>query len=135
MDSTALNGHYTKYRYQAKTFITDFNLDFIEGNVIKYIARAEDKGEKEKDIRKAIDYLDSLQKLKTREPKNDSNFKIRDFLTSLFVFADQFSHWQEKAIIHAGLYILTLSNHHLEQVKKILTTELHGLHIEGIFSE
>ena len=133
--NTTLNAHYTKYRYQAKAFIMDFNLDFIEGNIIKYIARAEDKGEKEKDIRKTIDYLDSLQKIKTREPKNENNFKVRDFLTSLFVFADQFSQWQEKAIIHAGLYILTLSNHHLEQVKKILTTELHGLHIEGIFSE
>lgn len=133
--NTTLNAHYTKYRYQAKSLIMDFNLDFIEGNIIKYIARAEDKGEKEKDIRKAIDYLDSLQKIKTREPKNENDFKVRDFLTSLFVFADQFSQWQEKAILHAGLYILTLSNYHLEQVKNILTTELHGLRIEGVFSE
>jgi hypothetical protein len=41
-----------------KKIIKDYDLNFNEGNVIKYVARAKHKGTHIKDLEKAIDYLE-----------------------------------------------------------------------------
>ncbi len=55
--------HYKQYAIQPIEFITKNNLDFCEGNVIKYTVRHEDKGG-EADIDKAIHYLNLIKELK-----------------------------------------------------------------------
>jgi len=48
--------HYTKMAIQPVEYIVANNLDYLEGNVIKYVSRHKNKGGAE-DIRKAIHYL------------------------------------------------------------------------------
>jgi hypothetical protein len=51
--------HYdNKKNYDVIDFIKDYDLNFNEGNVIKYVARAKHKGTHIKDLEKAIDYLE-----------------------------------------------------------------------------
>jgi hypothetical protein len=47
--------HYEKCKIQPKDYIRANNLDFFEGNVVKYVSRHKEK-EGEKDILKVIDY-------------------------------------------------------------------------------
>jgi hypothetical protein len=47
--------HYEKCAIQPKDYIRANNLDFFEGNVVKYISRHKDK-EGARDIMKVIDY-------------------------------------------------------------------------------
>ncbi len=47
--------HYEKCAIQPKDYIRANNLDFFEGNIVKYITRHKDK-EGAKDIKKVIDY-------------------------------------------------------------------------------
>lgn len=57
--------HYNKGKYEVIDVIEDWELNFNLGNAVKYIARAEHKGKKEEDIKKAIWYLErELQKYK-----------------------------------------------------------------------
>lgn len=49
--------HYKKYAIQPIEFISKNNLTYIQGNVLKYILRFNDKNGKE-DIAKAIHYLE-----------------------------------------------------------------------------
>jgi hypothetical protein len=58
--------HYdNKKNYDVIDFIKDYDLNFNEGNVIKYVARAKHKGTQIKDLEKAIDYLErELQHLR-----------------------------------------------------------------------
>lgn len=51
--------HYLKYNITPTTYIIENNLNFLEGNVIKYVTRHKDKN-KEEDIKKAIRYLEIL---------------------------------------------------------------------------
>lgn len=48
--------HYSKMKVQPAYFINENNLQFAEGNAIKYICRHKYKGGEE-DIKKAIHYL------------------------------------------------------------------------------
>lgn len=50
--------HYITGNYEAIDVIEDWDLNFCLGNAIKYIARANHKGNKEDDIKKAIWYLE-----------------------------------------------------------------------------
>lgn len=43
--------------YDVIDFITDYDLNFNRGNVIKYIARAGKKADDLSDLRKALDYI------------------------------------------------------------------------------
>ena len=52
--------HYRKMKIQPAEFINENNLPFAEGNAIKYICRHKKKG-KEKDIDKAIHYLEMIK--------------------------------------------------------------------------
>ena len=51
--------HYKDYKIQPSVFINGNKLLFAEGNAIKYICRHKSKG-KEKDIEKAIHYLEMI---------------------------------------------------------------------------
>ena len=52
--------HYKSMKIQPAQFINENNLPFAEGNAIKYICRHKKKG-KEKDIDKAIHYLEMIK--------------------------------------------------------------------------
>jgi len=56
--------HYKKFEIQPIEFITKNNIPFIEGNIIKYICRWQDKGGVE-DLNKVIHYVELLKELKT----------------------------------------------------------------------
>jgi hypothetical protein len=51
--------HYKKYKIQPTEFIHTNNLNFIQGNVIKYLLRYKDKNGLE-DLQKAKHYIDLL---------------------------------------------------------------------------
>ena len=51
--------HYTKGRTQPWDYIRDNELDYFEGNVIKYVTRHKEKGGKT-DIEKAKTYLEKM---------------------------------------------------------------------------
>ena len=51
--------HYLKYAITPTTYIIENKLDFLEGNVIKYVTRHKDKN-KQEDLRKAIRYLEIM---------------------------------------------------------------------------
>ena len=51
--------HYKKYAIQPTEYILKNNMNFIEGNIIKYVTRYKDKNGLE-DLRKARHYLDIL---------------------------------------------------------------------------
>lgn len=70
--------HYKKYAIQPIEFISANNLDYFQGNVLKYICRHKDKNGAE-DIKKAIHYLELILELqytnhesKTKEPNRQS---------------------------------------------------------------
>lgn len=49
--------HYNNGKYECIDVIEDWDLDFCLGNAVKYICRAEYKGNYKQDIEKAIWYL------------------------------------------------------------------------------
>jgi Protein of unknwon function (DUF3310) len=49
--------HYNKGKYEVIDVIEDWNMGFNLGNVIKYVARADHKGEPTVDLYKALFYL------------------------------------------------------------------------------
>jgi len=49
--------HYTQCKYECIDVLDELNLGFCLSNVIKYIWRHRDKGNSEKDLRKAAWYL------------------------------------------------------------------------------
>ena len=53
--------HYAKYKIQPFDIIDEYNLDFYEGNALKYILRYKDKGGK-KDLEKAMHYIETIIK-------------------------------------------------------------------------
>jgi hypothetical protein len=50
--------HYNKGKTEVWDFILDQNLDFLLGNVVKYVCRAGSKGDPLTDIKKAKAYVD-----------------------------------------------------------------------------
>ena len=59
LDKQVDGDHYKSMKIQPAQFINENNLPFAEGNAIKYICRHKKKG-KEKDIKKAIHYLEMI---------------------------------------------------------------------------
>lgn len=49
--------HYKKYAIQPIEFISKNNLTYIQGNIIKYVMRANDKGGLQ-DLKKALHYIE-----------------------------------------------------------------------------
>jgi len=60
--------HYCLDAIQPVDYIDANDLDFFEGNVIKYVTRHKRKGGAD-DIKKAIHYLEMILKRKYNEPK------------------------------------------------------------------
>ena len=58
--------HYKNFKLQPIEFIFENSLDFIEGNIIKYICRHDIKGGAE-DLKKARHYIDLLISFKYPE--------------------------------------------------------------------
>lgn len=52
--------HYTMGGIEVFDFITAWDLNFAEGNVVKYVVRAPYKGKEIQDLKKARWYLDRL---------------------------------------------------------------------------
>lgn len=52
--------HYNQGKYEVIDVILDWGLGFVEGNIIKYIARSEHKENRLEDLKKARWYLDYL---------------------------------------------------------------------------
>ena len=52
--------HYNQGRFEVIDVIEDWDLNFCEGNVVKYVARHRHKGEPLEDLRKARWYIDRL---------------------------------------------------------------------------
>ena len=56
LDKQVGGNHYKNCGIQPVQYIHANNLDYLEGNVIKYITRHRTKGQGKKDIEKAIHY-------------------------------------------------------------------------------
>ena len=54
--------HYNAGKIEVIDAIVDWNLDFVGGNVVKYVTRAKHKGDELGDLKKARWYLDYLIK-------------------------------------------------------------------------
>jgi hypothetical protein len=59
LDKQVDGDHYKGMKIQPAQFINENNMQFAEGNAIKYICRHKKKG-KRKDIEKAIHYLEMI---------------------------------------------------------------------------
>lgn len=59
MDASLSPGWYTRFSIQPLTFIAANNLDFLTGNIIKYVCRHDARNGVE-DLEKARVYLDAL---------------------------------------------------------------------------
>ena len=62
--------HYTRFTIQPITFISENHLDFLTGNVIKYVCRHDAKNGLE-DLMKARRYLDELITRTEKETRHD----------------------------------------------------------------
>ena len=60
LDKQIGGSHYRDCGIQPVEYIYANQLDFLEGNVIKYITRHRTKGEGEKDIQKVIHYAEMI---------------------------------------------------------------------------
>jgi hypothetical protein len=60
--------HYNVGKIEVITAIDDWKLDFCLGNAVKYIARANHKGHKIDDLKKAIWYLNHAIEREIVEP-------------------------------------------------------------------
>ena len=63
--------HYTQGQYEVIDVIEDWNLGFHLSNALKYIARANYKGQKEEDLKKAIWYIQRELGLNKAERNSD----------------------------------------------------------------
>ena len=69
MDTPLTPGWYTRFPIQPLTFIAANHLDFLTGNVIKYVCRHDARNGVE-DLEKARVYLDALIERARRRPDN-----------------------------------------------------------------
>lgn len=75
-ESDAVNhpAHYNSGKFEVIDVIEDWHLGFHSGNVVKYIARAQHKGNELQDLKKARFYLDRLIcNLETNKTEKDIN--------------------------------------------------------------
>jgi|TARA_R110000868_G_scaffold248075_5_gene504430 hypothetical protein len=64
LDRQVGGNHYKEFAIQPIEFIVKNKIPFIEGNIIKYICRWEEKGKVE-DLDKVIHYVELLKELDT----------------------------------------------------------------------
>ena len=63
LDKQVGGDHYKHCGIQPVEYIAQNNLDYFEGNVVKYITRHKTKGEGAKDIQKVIHYAELILEL------------------------------------------------------------------------
>jgi hypothetical protein len=64
--------HYKKLQIQPVEYIYANKLDFLEGNIVKYVTRHRTKGEGAKDIKKVIHYAQMILELRYGDKINAS---------------------------------------------------------------
>ena len=65
--------HYNQGKFEVIDVLEDWNLDFHDGNTVKYIARAKHKGTELEDLEKAAWYLErKIQNLRKKKEKNNA---------------------------------------------------------------
>ena len=64
--------HYKKLQIQPVEYIYVNELDFLEGNIVKYVTRHRTKGEGAKDIKKVIHYAQMILELRYGDKINAS---------------------------------------------------------------
>ena len=64
--------HYKKLKIQPIEYIHANDLDFLQGNVVKYITRHKDKNGAA-DVRKALHYCQLILELEYKEESNGTN--------------------------------------------------------------
>jgi hypothetical protein len=69
-DSVDHPTHYNSGSIEVIDAIEDWKLGFHEGNVVKYVARAQHKGRELEDLKKAAWYLNRLIELKSRPARS-----------------------------------------------------------------
>lgn len=67
--------YYVGTRIQVSDFISEFNLNYFEGNIVKYIVRHRSKNGIE-DLKKARWYLDRLIKKEEKSKPDEDNLKV-----------------------------------------------------------
>tara|TARA_Y100001938_G_C7963512_1_gene365565 strand:- start:521 stop:760 length:240 start_codon:yes stop_codon:yes gene_type:complete len=67
--------YYVGTRIQVSDFISEFNLNYFEGNIVKYIVRHRDKNGIE-DLKKARWYLDRLIKKEEKAKPDEDDLKV-----------------------------------------------------------
>ena len=70
--------HYSRFKVQPSKFINDNNLQFAEGNAIKYICRHTHKGGKQ-DLLKAKHYIDMIIERDYEEKKEKTETWIKGY--------------------------------------------------------
>lgn len=66
-DKIILPAHYGRFSIEPIRFIVENKLDWFQGNVVKYTARHDAKGEVE-DLQKAMRYLVMYERFKVGDP-------------------------------------------------------------------
>lgn len=82
MDNVNHPEHYNQFKFEAIDVIEDWQLNFNLGCVVKYIARADFKGNKKQDLEKALWYLTrELERINgLEEPIYPTDeFKVKDW--------------------------------------------------------
>lgn len=69
LDVQVGGGHYKSFKIQPVEYIDANGLDYLQGNVVKYVSRHKSKNGAE-DVRKAIHYLELILQLQYGEGKN-----------------------------------------------------------------
>ena len=72
LDTQEGGDHYKKLKIQPIEFIHANKLDFLQGNVVKYITRHKDKNGAA-DVRKALHYCQLILELEYKEESNGND--------------------------------------------------------------
>ena len=69
LDNQVGGNHYKDCKIQPVEYIYSNGLDFLEGNIVKYVTRHRTKGEGKEDIHKVIHYAQLILQLVYKENK------------------------------------------------------------------
>ena len=66
--------HYSKHKIQPWDIIDEYNLDYYDGNALKYLLRRKDPTKRVEDLKKAIHYLE--KSIQNEENRNKKDFTL-----------------------------------------------------------
>ena len=111
------NEHYKVFRYEPIRFITYNKLDFIVGNIIKYICRYPYKGQAESDLKKIYDYMMMILEF-------GSDCFIKEDSLQEFFRKNDLTKNQRRMLWHLYRYLHTGRNKYHSEVLKRVKCEL-----------